>query len=150
MPKLVPHGSGRFGDVGDHRGYTLLSAADTGGAIVMFSMEADLHGGVPPHIHKREDEIFYILSGNFMFWVGEEAMATAAGDTVFAPRDIVHSWRCTSPEGGKAIVLLSPGANFEKYIFAVAEAGLSPNDPASIQRMVALSEHYGIEFLPPK
>src|SRR5579883_1167748 len=93
-PRLVPARGGEYAEMGDHRGYIAMSARDTGGTLAVFVMEADFNGGAPPHIHNREDETFYIQSGQFEFWVDGQTIEAGPGDCVFAPRDIPHCWRC--------------------------------------------------------
>src|SRR5947209_5695353 len=53
---LVTAGQGRFLDLGDHRAWVKVSAEQTGGEFLLAELEADFQGGVPPHIHRREDE----------------------------------------------------------------------------------------------
>lgn len=148
-PLVVHAGTGRYVDVGDHRGYFTVSAQTTGGALSIVETEVDPHGGVPPHIHRREDETFYILSGRFTFGIGEETIDAGPGDSVFAPRNLAHTWQCISAEGGRMLVLLTPGDNFEAFAIEMAEHGIVPSDPASLPKLLALAERYGIEMLPP-
>jgi quercetin dioxygenase-like cupin family protein len=50
--------------VGDH--YTVkCSGEDTGGAFTLIEVLVPPGSGPPPHIHRREDEMFYVLAGEF-------------------------------------------------------------------------------------
>jgi hypothetical protein len=69
---------------------------------------------------------------------------------VFAPRGLAHAWRCVSPGGGKALLAITPGDNFEAFAGEMARAGIIPSDPAAIARLAAIAERYGIEMLPIK
>jgi quercetin dioxygenase-like cupin family protein len=64
----------------------LAEKKDTNGAF--FLVEATLAPGTepPPHVHTREDELFYVLEGEFDAYVGDEAFKVEAGECVFLPR----------------------------------------------------------------
>src|SRR5687767_7820170 len=91
-PLVVPAGTGPYVELGDHRGHIKLSARSTGGAFLLVDTEVDPGGNVPPHIHRREDETFHILEGRFVFRVDEQTISAGPGDTVFAPRNLAHTW----------------------------------------------------------
>lgn len=40
----------------------------------------------PPHVHSREDELFYILSGEMTVYVESEVFQLTAGEYMFLPR----------------------------------------------------------------
>jgi quercetin dioxygenase-like cupin family protein len=151
-PLVVPAGAGPYVDLGDHRGHIKVSAQSSGGDFVLAETEADPQGGVPPHIHTREDETFYILSGRFAIQIGEQTIEAEPGDTVFAPRNIAHAWYCVSDTPGRFLLLITPGANFEAFAIAMAQRGFVPAaamaDPAVAAEFMALTERYGIQMLP--
>ena len=43
-------------------------------------------GGPALHIHHKDDEIFYVISGEFLIQLGDEISLIKKGDTVFIPR----------------------------------------------------------------
>ena len=55
--------------------------------------------------------------------------------------------------GGRVLVLVTPGANFEAFGSAMAQQGIVPSaamaDPALAPAFIALCACYGIEMLPP-
>src|SRR3712207_4756457 len=63
----------------------LVTGAESGGSY--FAMEALVPpgGGPPPHIHRNEDETFYILEGECTFRLGDETITARAGDFVNVP-----------------------------------------------------------------
>ena len=150
---IVRVGEGLFADLGDHRGFAKVTAQDTNGAFLLIETEADFQGGVPPHVHYREDETFYILSGRIVFQVGDQTLEVGPGDTVYGPRDIPHAWTVVSPEGAQLLIMFTPGENFQNFALAMAARGAVPLDamanPALIAEFVALTNRYGIEMLPP-
>ena len=80
----------------------LAENKDTNGAF--FLVEALLASGTesPPHLHTREDELFYVLEGEFEVYVGQEAFNVEAGECVFLPRFKPHA--SVIDEGGKSRV----------------------------------------------
>lgn len=66
--------------------------------------------GSPLHMHEREDETFYIISGRLTFQVEEELVEANAGDTVWAPRGQRHAFWNPGPEPAHILTLVSPAA----------------------------------------
>ena len=152
-PLVVPAGTGPFVELGDHRGHITVSAQSTDGAFLLVDTQVDPDGGVPPHLHRREDETFSILEGRFAPEVGGQSTLAGPGDTVFAPRGLAHSWRCVSPEGGRFLILITPGDNFEAFALAMAQRSFIPAaamaEADSAAAFMALAARYGIGMLPP-
>ena len=75
----------------------LAETRDTNGAFLL--VEAMLAPGTepPPHVHTREDDLFYVLEGEFDVYVGEEAFNVKAGECVFMPRFRPHAFVIRSP-----------------------------------------------------
>ena len=74
----------------------------------------------PPHLHKGEDESFYILEGEFDFHVGDKKFTAGPGELVVLPKNIPHYFNLIT-DTAKALLLISP-AGFE--IFLGSSAGL--------------------------
>ncbi len=152
-PVVVPHGMGPFFDLGDHRGWVKVSSLHNNGAFLLAEMEAEPGGGVPPHIHTLEDETFQILAGRFEIMIGEHTIEVGPGDIIFAPRNIKHSWYCIGDEPGRAILLVTPGANFEAFAGEMAGRGMVPaeamREPKTAESFLTLTRQHGIEMLPP-
>ena len=75
----------------------LAEKTDTKGAFLL--MEATLAPGTepPPHVHSREDELFYVLEGGFDVYVGEDAFKVKTGECVFLPKFKPHAFVIRSP-----------------------------------------------------
>lgn len=52
----------------------------------------------PVHLHRNEDEMFVILRGHGIFWVGDERHEVGEGGAMFLPRGVPHAYRFTAPE----------------------------------------------------
>ncbi len=64
---------------------------DTGGVFAVGLLLAKPMSGPPLHMHTREDEWFYIRSGEFTFQVANERFTAGPGTSVFAPRFPRHT-----------------------------------------------------------
>lgn len=53
----------------------------------------------PPHVHEKEDELFFVLEGRHAFTVGDIEYEADPGDLVIGPRGIPHSQRHISTSG---------------------------------------------------
>ena len=70
-----------------------IHGSDTGGVVSAVESH-DVPGGGPPlHIHHREDETFQILEGEYEWIVGGKTFIAQKGATIFAPREIPHTYR---------------------------------------------------------
>ena len=74
----------------------MAGTADNNGAFD-FVISKMRRGTEPPsHIHAREDEFFYVLSGKIRVYVGREVSSVTAGECIFLPRRKPHAWLITS------------------------------------------------------
>jgi hypothetical protein len=107
-------------------------------------MEASLAPGrlVPPHVHSREDEIFYVLEGELGVRIGDQEFQIGPGSCVFAPRSIPHAvWNMgTQPNRGLSLFL--PGG-FEKFFEELA-AVPHQGGPPDMARIVEINHRYGL------
>src|SRR5262249_33347439 len=109
---LLPHQAPRFsGPVGEEEDITeiLATREQTGGSFGVWRYTKVLEGGPPLHIHRTEDEFFYVLSGEFNFQLGDCIKHTPAGSFVFIPKDVVHTFRHVGPEPGVLLGSVHPG-----------------------------------------
>jgi quercetin dioxygenase-like cupin family protein len=81
----------------------------TGGNLVLFENLTAPGGGPPPHIHTREDELFYVLDGTFEIRIGDEVHAVEPGGFAYVPRGTVHNFRNTAETASRILVGFMPG-----------------------------------------
>lgn len=120
-----------------------IASEATGGAFSLFEEVAPMLD-TPPHVHRSEDELFYVLEGEHVFQVGDDEYRVGPGGFVFAPRGVPHAQRRVVPSHGRQLVLVSPGGfeGFFRELAAAEEAGtLGPDAYA------AASERFGIAWL---
>ena len=133
--------------------YTIKVAAEqTDGRLVQL-LGSDRRGGAPPlHIHHNEDETFFVIEGELSFFVGQKRIEATAGDFVFAPRNVPHTFLVKSDHAEYLSSFAPAGA--ERFFGEVAPRvvpGESPPppmrpDPGEFGRIAAT---YGIEIVGP-
>jgi mannose-6-phosphate isomerase-like protein (cupin superfamily) len=123
-----------------------LAAAETGGAIGIYEGVSPAGFGPPIHVHHREDEIFAIREGEVEFWLDGESMFRKAGDVVFLPRGVPHTFRVLGNRPGRMLTILTPGG-FESFFAAVADRGYVM--PGNMREVAQVGAAYGLEFRGP-
>ena len=121
---------------GEHIWFTNTSmtvkatAASTGGDL--FLMEAVVPSGFSPplHVHHDEHEGFYLLEGALEIMCGGERYRAAAGDFVFLPRGIAHTFRVVSERPARLLNISVPAAPRASSV----RSGGQPNVRASRPR----------------
>jgi len=109
-------------------------------------------GGPPPHRHSREDELFYVVAGEFEFIRNDEHFTAGAGACVFLPRGCVHTFKNVGQAAGTLIVVTTP-SGFADF---VAAAGVEASDraavpattPAALIKLAEAAEDFDIELMP--
>jgi quercetin dioxygenase-like cupin family protein len=129
------------------------SSDTTDGRVAVIEHLAPQGRGAPLHVHRREDEWFYVTEGELTLWVGGRVIEAGAGSFVYGPRDVPHTFVVTSPQA--RFLLVTEPAGFESFMRAVAEpAGaleIPPpaSEPPDFEQLAALAAEYGIEILGP-
>lgn len=125
-----------------------LTAEDSGGTLSAFELSALPQTGPFLHVHHREDEWYYVLSGEFLFKAGDESHTLPVGASIWLPRGIPHVWANTSAVEAKLILVCQPGG-FEKF-FEEMGSEMAKADSASAQnKMKEVMAKYGMELLGP-
>ncbi len=139
-------GEGRVIQVPGHPITYKATAEETGGAYSL--LEVVLAGGGPPqHIHKAEEEAFYVLEGEVNIKIGEETIRGTAGSFVLIPRGTVHTFWNTGPTHAKLLAIFSP-PGFEQFFVEVV--GDEEVDTATfVERGMAVAEKYNLEIVGP-
>jgi mannose-6-phosphate isomerase-like protein (cupin superfamily) len=102
---------------GRRKCWILVTGEERGGAFAMMEFLVP-----PPHVHHREDEVFYVLEGEFTFTVTGRMIRATAGQTLYGQRDVPHTFKNTGDKTGRMMVVVAP-AGLEKFF---AEIGTPP------------------------
>ena len=126
------------------------TAEQTGGAFSLMEERLPKGAEPPPHVHRREDEAFFLLDGELTVRVGDETFGARPGSFVFCPRDVPHLLTVESDEV-RMLTLCTPGG-VEQLFVELGEPATSrtlPEDDGEpdVERIVTLAAHYGAEVL---
>lgn len=152
-PLPVPGSAPVYSVVGDR--YTfLLTGSQTDGAYFVFEAFVLPGNGTPPHIHRREDEAFYVIDGEFEFIIAGETVRVGAGGFVFGRRDVPHHFRNVGSVPGRMVVTVTP-AGLDDFFAEIGtrlpdrQTAPLPPSPEAIAKLVEAAPKYGLELLPP-
>lgn len=67
------------------------------------------------HLHPRQEEVLYLLSGEIEQWLEGERRMLRAGDSAFVGRGIVHASFNSGTETATFLVVLSPSVGDAGY-----------------------------------
>jgi quercetin dioxygenase-like cupin family protein len=116
-----------------------VSGQDTDGDLAIFEQTGlSPKRGTPLHVHPFQDEIFYVLEGEYYFQLGNEKHHLKVGDSIFLPRKVPHAWTQMS-ERGKMIVILQPAGKLEEFFVAMASLEHVPT-PEEVAEIFAAHE----------
>lgn len=143
-PLIVPAGSGpQHVVLGDHMTIK-IHGRDTNGTLAQIETSCGPQVGPPLHIHHREEEMFFVIEGEFEFICGGVRTTGGPGTVVHLPRDIPHRFKNIGDTVGRLLVTLTPAGAEEMF----EEIGtLTPEQQSDIPKVIELAARYGIEIL---
>ncbi len=106
--------------------YTKVSTKDTNGGMFVFESTRIKEGGPILHTHFDTDEWWYILEGEFLVKVGENTWNARAGDLVYGPRMVPHTFAKIGQGVAKVIICHQPAGKMEEYFIKLSE-GVAKN-----------------------
>ena len=101
LPGDAPRFSGPKGREADVT-ELVATAAQTGGALGLVRQTIAPGSGPPTHIHRAEDEFFYVVSGEFRVKLGDRIVTAPAQSVMFVPRGTAHTFENVGTEPGVA------------------------------------------------
>ncbi|MEI6088318.1 MAG: cupin domain-containing protein [Bacteroidota bacterium] len=104
-----------------------VSSKDTGNNLTVFEYIGNEKGGPPLHYHLKQDEIFIIIDGEYLFKVGDETYTLKTGDTIFLPRKVPHAFAQIT-DTGKMYFMFQPSGKMEDF-FRTLGALTAPPTP---------------------
>ncbi len=128
---------------------TLVKVApeDCDGRYAVFHLVAPPMSGPPLHVHSREDEFFYVLTGELLFEVDGVRHTVHAGGSVALQRGVPHRYQNFTDRDASLLIVTTPGdfCRFFVDISAITPAGGLP----TMAQLVSLDATYGLTTLGP-
>src|SRR3954468_19754903 len=117
--KLAP-GEGRRADLANLGNRFMIDSAQTDGRFALIEHTIPPRAlAAPMHVHEREDEYSFVLSGRMGAQIGDRVVEAGVGELVFKPRGIWHAFWSASDEETHVLELISPG-DFAGYFEELA------------------------------
>ena len=138
-------GEGRDIDMGNFRMSLKASAEDTERAFSLLEAEEPANFGPPMHIHHDAAEAFYVVSGEYRIFIGDEEHVCPAGSFVYIPAGAVHGFRVGAVASRK-LNIYAPAAMvgyFDELAAAIARGEMDDDTLGEIAR------RYGMEVTGP-
>ena len=109
----------------------ILTGAATNNHVFIAEIQS-VPGSEPPRqVHTREDETAIIKEGALTYFIGDDIINAAAGDTVLLPKNIPHHFVITSQKA--TLILVTTPAHFGDF-FCQLSMPYSGNDIPAPQR----------------
>ena len=133
----------------------LAETNDTNGAFCLVGATLVPGNEPPPHVHSREDELFYVLEGAFDVYVGAEAFKVETGECIYLPEFKPHAFVIRSPRL-RLLKIFTPGGLEEAFRGTSAPAqrldlptGALTYATADVKQTAQRLSAYGVRLLAP-
>jgi mannose-6-phosphate isomerase-like protein (cupin superfamily) len=97
---------------------TLLADSDQTGGLLTSNRSLLKAGseGAPPHLHKRQSELFFVLDGELEVLIGQEVSKLGKGDFLVVPAGVPHAFGPAKGTDADVLFVFTPGIErFEYY-----------------------------------
>ena len=108
-----------------------LTAENTDSTMDFWIVTNEYMSGPPLHIHPNAAELFYILEGSLRMMVNDEMMDANAGDLVYIPKGVPHTFVNLSQETAKAINIFCP-SGLAPFLEEVADQIAAAGSPENV------------------
>ena len=134
--------------------FTTIKATgeQTGGGFSIIEDLAPRGSGTPLHVHREDDETFYVLEGELTFYLDDgQPVRASAGSFVHVPKGTVHAFNVDS-ETARYLIISTP--QHGRFYRAISEPALArtlpPEAPPDMEKVEAACQEYGVEILGPQ
>jgi mannose-6-phosphate isomerase-like protein (cupin superfamily) len=144
-PFVLQPGEGRDIDMGNFRMSLKASGQETADAFSLLEAEEPPNFGPPMHIHHDAAEAFYVVSGEYRIFIGDEEHVCPAGSFIYIPAGAPHGFRVGAAPSRK-LNIYAPAAMvgyFDELAAAIARDEMDDDTLAEIAR------RYGMEVIGP-
>ena len=128
------------------------TAEQTGGRFSLVEQLAPRGMATPLHVHREDDESFYVLEGELTVYLEDSArpMPVSAGEFVHIPGGVVHAFQVDS-ETARWLDLTTP--QHGRFMRAAGEPAqelvIPPEGLIDMEKVDAAQKQHGIEILGP-
>lgn len=152
--RLVPPGEGEHWWLLGCLATVKVGPDATGGALTVAELELPPGYAVPPHSHRDEEELFYVLDGEVTFSCDGDERTFTRGGMAWLPRQRAHTFTVTD-NGPARMFNIHTGPAFAGLLRAIGEQAAGPRLPGPPEQepdMVAVDAAFdrnGIDLVLP-
>lgn len=131
--------------------YIRASRDSTGGALSVVDQLIPAGFESPWHLHRDEDESFFVIDGEVSVFVDGQTIRLGAGGFAFGPRGIPHGFRIEGDKPARLVLISGPGfADFVQDVSVPAAAPVlpAPQQP-DVPALIAAAARRNIDILGP-
>ena len=125
----------------------LVPGSATNGSFAIFEDIVQPGVGPPRHVHKSQDEVFFVLDGSFDIEIGGQLFSAVPGDVACVPRGSVHAFKNVGSKRGRLRYTFTPAGDTETMFRAFFDA--AQNDELTPEQMVDIASKYDQAFVGP-
>ena len=117
----------------------------TNGSLSVLELVIRPKQGPALHTHLREDELWYVIEGDFRFKAGGAMLRASTGGMAFGPRGMPHAFQNIGDTPGRLLVITTP-SGLERFFeeFAALQSG-----SANPETLTAVAHANWLEFTGP-
>jgi quercetin 2,3-dioxygenase len=127
-------------------------STDTSGQFALLETKGGPGGEPPLHVHRNEDELFYVLEGQLKVLRGNEEITLGPGQSAFLPRNVAHTFKIASSYA-RFLNYITPGG-FEAYFRDLGRpldenaTSEEPQDQIPVADLLRVAGRYSVTFMP--
>jgi mannose-6-phosphate isomerase-like protein (cupin superfamily) len=122
-----------------------LDTAATNGTLSVHELLIAPQSGPALHTHLREDELWYVVDGEFRFKADGKMLHASTGGMAFGPRGMAHAFQNVGATPGRLLIVTAP-SGLERFFEQFAAL---PPDEAGPTALAAVGHANWIEFTGP-
>lgn len=141
----VAAGQDRFGkarQIGVSATTFKIGGTDTAGGLFVIEQANSVKGGPPRHLHHEQDELWYVLGGEYVVEIGSERHLLKPGDCILGPRRIPHAWAFVGDSPGRLLIAFTPAGKMQENFERDRKTGEYRSDAETFRA-------YGMELVGP-
>lgn len=97
---------------------------------------------VPPHVHHKQDEFLYVLTGRYDIWLDGKDMVAKPGDLVRLPKGVPHAFFNKSGAPATSMFCVAPTRDLKTLFDRI-------NNMTNPEEMVRIASQTEVNFVPP-
>lgn len=126
----------------------------TGGRMTIAEFELPPRFALPPHSHRDEDELFYVLDGEVTFWCDGAERTFTRGGMAWLPRRKPHTF-AVADDSPARMFNIHTGPLFEAMVETLGERTSDlrlpdpPDQEPDLDAIAQVFNEHGIDLMPP-